>query len=136
MKSNVEETCEIGEGTKIWHFSHIMPVVTSGKNCIIRQNVFVGKGVEIGNSLKIKNNVPLFEGVILEDNIFCGPSRVFTNVINPRSHIGPGREFKPTLVKQDAIIGDNATSICENTIGRYASIGAGAVVTKDVRGYA
>jgi len=134
--SLIEEPCNIGEGTKIWHFSHVMPQVTIGKNCIIGQNVFIGKGVKIGDNVKIENNVSVFEGVSLEDDVFCGPSCVFTNVINPRSHISRKQEFKPTLVGKGASIGANATIICGNTIGRYAFIGAGSVVTKDIPDYA
>jgi len=134
--SIVEEPSEIGEGTKLWHFAHIMPQVTVGKNCVIGQSVFIGRGVKIGNNVKIENNVSVFEGVTLEDDVFCGPSCVFTNVINPRSHISRKHEFKPTLVKKGATIGANATIVCGNTVGRYAFIGAGAVVTKDVPDYA
>jgi UDP-2-acetamido-3-amino-2,3-dideoxy-glucuronate N-acetyltransferase len=134
--SVVEEPSEIGEGTKVWHFAHIMPQVTIGKNCVIGQSVFIGKGVKIGNNVKIENNVSVFEGVTLEDDVFCGPSCVFTNVINPRSHIPRKKEFKPTLIKKGAAIGANATIVCGNTIGRYAFIGAGAVVTKDVPDHA
>lgn len=132
----VEKPGEIGEGTKIWHFSHIMPGVTIGKSCVIGQNVFIGKGVKIGDSVKIENDVSIFEGVTLEDDVFCGPSCVFTNVVNPRSHIPRRHEFKPTLVKKGATIGANATIICGNTIGKYAFIGAGTVVTKDILDYA
>ncbi len=134
--SLVEEPCEVGEGTKIWHFSHIMPNATIGKNCVIGQNAFIGKGIKIGHNVKIENNVSVFEGVILEDDVFCGPSCVFTNVVNPRSHIPRRHEFKLTLVKKGASIGANATVVCGNTIGKYAFIGAGAVVTKDVPDYA
>ena len=134
--SLVEEPSSIGEGTKIWHFSHIMPNVTIGENCVIGQNVFIGRGVKIGNNVKIENNVSVFEEVTLEDDVFCGPSCVFTNVINPRSQISRKREFKPTLVKQGATIGANATIICGNTIGRFAFIGAGAVVTQDIPDHA
>lgn len=134
--SIVEKPCQIGEGTKIWQFCHIMPQVTIGKNCVIGQSVFIGKGVKIGNNVKIENNVSVFEGVTLEDGVFCGPSCVFTNVINPRSHISRKHEFKPTLVKKGATIGANATIVCGNTVGRYAFIGAGAVVTKDVPDHA
>ena len=134
--SVVEEPCQIGDGTRIWHFSHIMPDVTIGKDCIIGQNVFIGKGVKIGNNVKIENNVSVFEGVTLEDDVFCGPSCVFTNVINPRSHVSRKHEFKPTLVKKGATIGANATIVCGNTIGRYAFIGAGSVVTRDIPDYA
>ncbi len=134
--SIVEQPCLVGRGTKIWHFSHVMPDTTIGENCVIGQNVFIGRGVNIGNNAKIENNVSVFEGVTLEDEVFCGPSCVFTNVINPRSHIPRRHEFKPTLVKQGATIGANATIICGNIIGRYAFLGAGAVVTKDVPDHA
>ncbi len=134
--SIVEEPYRIGEGTKIWHFCHLMPDVTLGKNCVLGQNVFVGKGVKIGNNVKIENNVSIFQGVTMEDDVFCGPACTFTNVINPRSHVSRKNEFKPTLVKQGATIGANATIVCGNTIGRYAFIGAGAVVTSDIPDYA
>lgn len=134
--SIVEDGCKIGEGTKIWHFSHVMPDVTIGRNCIIGQNVFIGRGVKLGDNVKIENNVSVFEGVTLEDGVFCGPSCVFTNVINPRSRIPRKHELKPTLVKKEATIGANATIICGNTIGRYAFIGAGAIVSKDIPDYA
>ncbi len=134
--STVESGCEISEGTKIWHFSHIMPNATIGKNCVLGQNVFVGKGVKIGNNVKIENNVSVFEGVTLEDDVFCGPSAVFTNVINPRSHVSRKHEFMPTLVKRGATIGANATIVCGITIGKYAFIGAGSVVTRDIPDYA
>ncbi len=134
--SIVEEHCQIGKGTKVWHFSHVMPDATIGDNCVIGQNVFIGKGVKIGNNVKIENNVSVFEGVTLEDDVFCGPSCVFTNVINPRSHMRRRREFKPTLVKRGASVGANATVVCGNTIGQYAFVGAGSVVTKEVPDYA
>lgn len=134
--SLVEEPCQIGDGTKIWHFSHIMPNVTIGRSCVIGQNVFIGTGVKIGNNVKIENNVSVFEGVTLEDDVFCGPSCVFTNVVNPRSRIPRRHELKPISVRKGATIGANATIICGNTIGSYAFIGAGAVVTKDVPDYA
>lgn len=134
--SLVEEPCEIGEGTKIWHFCHVMPQVTIGKNCVIGQNVFIGNSVKIGNNVKIQNNVSVYEKVTLEDDVFCGPSCVFTNVVNPRSHVSRKHEFKPTQVKQGATIGANATIVCGNTIGRYAFVGAGAVVTRDIPDYA
>jgi UDP-2-acetamido-3-amino-2,3-dideoxy-glucuronate N-acetyltransferase len=134
--SVIDELCQIGDGTSIWHFSHVMPQASIGKNSIIGQNVLIGSGVKIGNNVKIQNNVSVYEGVTLEDGVFCGPSCVFTNVINPRSHIPRKHEIKPTLVKKGATIGANATIICGNTIGRYAFIGAGAVVTKDVPDYA
>jgi len=133
--SIVEEGCQIGEGTRVWQFSHIMPDVTIGKGCVVGQNVFIGKGVKIGNNVKIENNVSVFEGVNLEDDVFCGPSCVFTNVINPRSAISRKHEFRPTLVKSGATIGANATVVCGHTIGSYAFIGAGAVVTGDVPDY-
>ena len=134
--SIVENGCKIGDGTKIWHFSHIMPDVTIGSDCVIGQNVFIGRGVKIGNNAKIENNVSVFEGVTLEDEVFCGPSCVFTNVINPRGQISRKHEIKPTLVKKGATIGANATIICGNTIGSHAFIGAGAVASKDVPDYA
>ncbi len=134
--SIVEEPMQIGKGTKIWHFSHLMPNVTIGNDCVIGQNVFIGKGVKTGNNVKIENNVSVFEGIVLEDDVFCGPSCVFTNVINPRSHVSRKHEFKQTLVKRGASIGANATIVCGNTIGKYSLIGAGAVVTKDVPDYA
>ncbi|MBA7663935.1 UDP-3-O-(3-hydroxymyristoyl)glucosamine N-acyltransferase [subsurface metagenome] len=134
--SIVEEHCQIGDGTKIWHFSHIMPNVTIGKSCVIGQNVFIGTGVKIGNNVKIENHVSVFEGVTLDDDVFCGPSCVFTNVVNPRSRIPRRHEFRPTSVKKGATLGANATIVCDNTIGRYVFVGAGAVVTKDVPDYA
>ena len=134
--SIVEEDCKIGDGTKIWHFSHIMPGVTIGSDCVIGQNVFIGRGVKIGDNVKIENNVSVFEGVTLEDGVFCGPSCVFTNVINPRGQISRKHELKPTLAKKGATIGANATIICGNTIGSYAFVGAGAVVSKDIPDYA
>jgi len=134
--SIVENGCKIGDGTKIWHFSHIMPDVTIGRDCVIGQNVFIGGGVKLGNNVKIENNVSVFEGVTLEDDVFCGPSCVFTNVINPRSSISRKHDFKPTLVKKGASIGANATIVCGNTIGSHAFIGAGALVSKDIPDYA
>jgi UDP-2-acetamido-3-amino-2,3-dideoxy-glucuronate N-acetyltransferase len=134
--SSVEEPCRIGKGTKIWHFSHIMPGVNIGDNCVIGQNVFIGKDVKIGNNVKIENNVSVFEGVTLEDDVFCGPSCVFTNIRSPRSHISQKGKYTPTTVRKGATIGANATIICGNTIGQYVFIGAGSVVTKDVPDYA
>ena len=134
--SIVEEPSDIGEGTKIWHFSHIMPNTNVGKNCTIGQNVFVGENVNIGNNVKLQNNVSIFNGVTLEDGVFCGPACVFTNVKSPRSHISQRVEYIPTLVKKGATIGANATIICGNTIGKYAFIGAGSVVTSDIPDYA
>jgi len=124
-----------GKKNKI-HFSHIMQDVEIGKDCVIGQNVFIGSNVEVGNNVKIENNVSVFEGVTLEDGVFCGPSCVFTNVINPRSLVPRKHEFKPILVKEGTTIGANATMICGNTIGRYALIGAGAIVTRDIPDYA
>jgi len=133
--SYVEDKVEIGEGTKIWHFCHILEDTKIGKNCIIGQNVMIGPNVEIGNGCKIQNNVSIYKGVMLEDRVFCGPSCVFTNVYNPRAFIERKREFLPTLVKKGATIGANATILCGVTIGKYAFIGAGAVVKKDVPDY-
>ena len=130
--SFVDDNVIIGKGTKIWHFSHIMKGSRIGENCTIGQNVAVGPNVIIGDGVKIQNNVSVYEGVTLEDDVFCGPSCVFTNVINPRSHIDRKHEFKKTLVKKGATIGANATILCGITIEEYASIGAGSVVTKDV----
>jgi UDP-2-acetamido-3-amino-2,3-dideoxy-glucuronate N-acetyltransferase len=134
--SIVEQSAAIGSGTKIWHFSHIMDKAAIGRNCVIGQNVFIASGVIIGDNVKIENNVSVFSGVILEDDVFCGPSCVFTNVVNPRSHVSRREEFKTTTVKRGATIGANATIVCGNTIGSYAFIGAGSVVTMDVPDYA
>ncbi len=134
--AEIEQPSSIGSGTKIWHFSHVLSHATIGKNCNIGQNVVVGKNVTIGNQCKIQNNVCIYEGVTLEDYVFCGPSMVFTNVYNPRSEIPRMKEIRPTLVRQGATIGANATIVCGTTIGRYAFIGAGAVVKKDVDDYA
>jgi len=134
--SFVDEGAVIGKGTKIWHFSHVMSGARIGEYCVLGQNVFVGRNVVIGNRVKIQNNVSVYEGVILEDEVFCGPSMVFTNVINPRSEIERKTEFKTTLVKRGATLGANCTIVCGVTIGRYAFVGAGAVVTKDVPDYA
>lgn len=133
--SYVDESIEIGEGTKIWHFSHILKGSTIGKNCVIGQNVTVGPDVAIGDKCKVQNNVSIYKGVTLEDEVFCGPSCVFTNVYNPRAFIERKHEFKQTLVKQGVTIGANATIVCGVTLGRYAMIGAGAVVKKDVPDY-
>ena len=134
--SVVDEGVSIGEGTKIWHFSHILKHATIGSKCNIGQNVVVSAGCKIGNGVKIQNNVSVYEGVTLEDNVFCGPSMVFTNVINPRSHVTRKDEYQQTLVKQGASIGANATIICGNNLGKYSFIGAGAVVTKSVSDHA
>ncbi len=134
--SYIDEGAEIGKGTKIWHFSHIASGARIGENCNIGQNVFIASKAVVGNNVKIQNNVSLYDEVILEDYVFCGPSCVFTNVFNPRSHIPRKKEFKKTVVKTGATIGANATIVCGVTIGRYAFIGAGSVVTKDVPDYA
>ena len=132
----VDEPVEIGEGTKIWHFTHVMADARIGRNCIIGQNVFIGAGVILGDNIKVQNNVSIYEGVILEDDVFCGPSMVFTNVFNPRSFISRKREFRKTLVRKGATLGANTTIICGYTIGRHALIGAGSVITRDVPDYA
>jgi UDP-2-acetamido-3-amino-2,3-dideoxy-glucuronate N-acetyltransferase len=132
----VDEGCIIGNNTCIWHFSHVMSGAEIGENCVLGQNVFVGKNVHIGNGVRIQNNVSVYEGVVLEDDVFVGPSAVFTNVINPRSAVSRKNEFKKTLVQKGATIGANATIVCGVTIGKYAFIGAGAVVTKDAPAYA
>lgn len=132
----IDEGAQIGAGTKVWHFCHIMPKAQIGENCSLGQNVFVANNVVLGNDVKVQNNVSLYEGVLCEDNVFLGPSMVFTNVINPRSGVERKDEYKTTLVKKGASIGANVTIICGNTIGEYAFIGAGAVVTKDVPAYA
>jgi UDP-2-acetamido-3-amino-2,3-dideoxy-glucuronate N-acetyltransferase len=132
----IDEGCEIGSGTKIWHFSHIMPNSIIGKNCNIGQNVVVSSFVEVGNNVKIQNNVSLYTGVICEDDVFIGPSVVFTNVINPRSAVSRQDQYKKTIVKTGASIGANATIVCGNTLGKFSFIGAGAVVTKDIPDYA
>lgn len=134
--SYVDEPCQIGAGTRIWHFCHIMAGARIGERCNLGQNVFVGSGVTIGNNVKIQNNVSVYPGVELEDDVFCGPSCVFTNVINPRSQIVRHHEYQRTLVRRGATIGANATIVCGVTIGRYAFIAAGAVVVTDVPDYA
>ena len=134
--SYVDEPVPIGEGTRIWHFCHVLGEVTIGRHCSIGQNVMIGPRVTVGDDCKIQNNVSLYEGVALEDDVFCGPSCVFTNVVNPRSAISRKTEFRPTLVKRGATIGANATIVCGHTIGSYAFIAAGAVVTKDVPDFA
>ena len=132
----IDLNCIIGAGTKIWHFSHIMSDCIIGEQCSIGQNVVISPEVRIGNRVKIQNNVSVYTGVICEDDVFLGPSSVFTNVINPRSAIIRKNEYKPTLVKKGATIGANATIVCGITIGRYAFVGAGAVVIKDIPDYA
>lgn len=132
----VDEGCEIGEGVKIWHFSHLMPGCKIGDQCNIGQNVFIDSNVVLGKNVKVQNNVSIYEGVICEDDVFLGPSMVFTNIINPRSEISRKGCYETTLVRKGATIGANATIVCGNEIGRYAFIGAGAVVTKPVPDYA
>lgn len=134
--SFIDPGAEIGAGTKIWHFCHVMPGAVIGERCNLGQNVVVMPGTRIGNNVKIQNNVSIYEGVTLEDDVFCGPSCVFTNVLNPRSHVSRKREYRPTLVRRGATIGANATVVCGVTLGRYAFIGAGAVVTADVPDFA
>ena len=132
----IDDGCKIGEGTKIWHFSHIMPNCTIGDNCNVGQNVVVSPEVILGNNVKVQNNVSIYTGVICEDDVFLGPSMVFTNVINPRSAIIRKEEYLKTIVKKGASIGANATIVCGNNIGAYSFIGAGAVVVKEVLPYA
>jgi UDP-2-acetamido-3-amino-2,3-dideoxy-glucuronate N-acetyltransferase len=134
--SYIDEGAEIGAGTKIWHFCHVMPRARIGERCNIGQNVLVSSDVTIGNNVKIQNNVSLYTGVMVEDDVFLGPSMVFTNVINPRSHVSRKNEYKTTLVRRGASIGANATIVCGITLGRYCFVGAGAVVTRDVPDYA
>lgn len=132
----IDTDCSIGEGTKIWHFSHVMSNCIIGKNCNLGQNVVVSPKVVLGSNVKVQNNVSIYTGVICEDDVFLGPSMVFTNITNPRSAVVRKGEYKTTLVKKGASIGANATIICGNTIGEFALIGAGAVVTKDIAPYA
>ncbi len=132
----IDEGCEIGKGVKIWHFSHLMSGCKIGEGCNIGQNVFIGSNVVLGKNVKVQNNVSIYEGVICEDDVFLGPSMVFTNVINPRSAIDRKLEFRKTIVRKGATIGANATIVCGNEIGAYAFIGAGTVVTKPVPAYA
>jgi UDP-2-acetamido-3-amino-2,3-dideoxy-glucuronate N-acetyltransferase len=134
--SYVDIPCEIGDGTKIWHFCHVMPNAKIGKHCILGQNVLVSSDVEIGNNVKIQNNVALYTGAIVEDDVFLGPSCVLTNVVNPRSEIVRRHMYEKTIIRKGASIGANATIVCGSVIGRYAFIAAGAVVTKDVPDYA
>ncbi len=136
--SYVDDNCEIGEGTKIWHFSHVQSGSKIGKKCVIGQNVNIGNNAVIGNFVKIQNNVSVYEGVILEDYVFCGPSMVFTNINDPRSKYPQvGSQFyKKTLIKEGASLGANSTIVCGHTVGKYAFVGAGAVVTKDIPDYA
>ncbi len=132
----VDEGCKIGPGTKIWHFTHIMPNCAIGENCNIGQNCVISPDVVLGNNVKIQNNVSVYTGVVCEDDVFLGPSMVFTNVINPRSGVNRRGQYTKTIVKKGASIGANATIVCGHDIGRFAFIGAGAVVTKEVPDYA
>src|SRR2546423_8741391 len=132
----VDDGAQIGSGTKIWHFCHVLSGAVIGERCSLGQNVVVMNGVKIGNNVKIQNNVSVYEGVVLEDDVFCGPSMVFTNVINPRSHVSRKSEYRRTIVRRGATLGANSTIVCGHTVGRYAFVGAGAVVTKDVPDYA
>ena len=132
----IDEGAQIGEATKIWHFSHVCGGAQIGAKCSLGQNVFVGNDVKIGNNVKIQNNVSIYDAVYLEDDVFCGPSMVFTNVFNPRSHVIRKHEYRKTLVKRGVSIGANATIVCGNTIGEYAFIGAGSVINKEVKAYA
>lgn len=134
--SYVDKGAEIGEGTKIWHFCHVMSGAKIGKNCSLGQNVNVGGKAIIGDGVKIQNNVSVYDNVVIEDDVFCGPSCVFTNVINPRAFVERKHEYKQTVIKKGASIGANATVVCGVTVGEYALIGAGSVVTKDVPAYA
>lgn len=134
--SYVDEGAEIGEGTKIWHFCHVMSGARIGKNCSLGQNVNVGGKAIIGDGVKIQNNVSVYDNVVIENDVFCGPSCVFTNVINPRAFVERKHEYKQTVIKKGASIGANATIVCGVTVGEYALIGAGSVVTKDVPAYA
>lgn len=134
--SRIDDGCTIGQGTKIWHFCHIMSGCAIGERCSIGQNVVISPGVALGNGVRIQNNVSVYTGVICEDDVFLGPSCVFTNVINPRAFLSRKDEFRSTLVKRGASIGANATIVCGHTIGRYAMVGAGSVVTRDVPDYA
>lgn len=132
----IDEGCEIGAGSKIWHFSHLMGKSKLGKNCNLGQNVFVASGVELGDNVKVQNNVSIYAGVICESDVFLGPSMVFTNVVNPRAAVVRRGEYLTTVVRKGATIGANATIVCGNEIGPYAFIGAGAVITKEVPAYA
>jgi UDP-2-acetamido-3-amino-2,3-dideoxy-glucuronate N-acetyltransferase len=134
--SFVDEGAQIGAGTKIWHFCHVMPGAVVGERCSFGQNVVVMNGVRVGNNVKVQNNVSIYEGVELEDDVFCGPSMVFTNVMNPRSHVSRKNEYRRTLVRRGTSIGANATIVCGVTLGEYSFVGAGAVVSRDVPAYA
>jgi UDP-2-acetamido-3-amino-2,3-dideoxy-glucuronate N-acetyltransferase len=132
----IDDGADIGAGTKVWHFAHILSGSRIGERCVIGQNAMIGPNASIGNGCKIQNNVSIYEGVTLEDDVFCGPSMVFTNVLLPRAHVSRKAEFLPTLVRRGATIGANAVIVCGHTIGAYAMIGAGAVITRDVAAHA
>jgi UDP-2-acetamido-3-amino-2,3-dideoxy-glucuronate N-acetyltransferase len=134
--SYIDDGAVIGRGTKIWHFCHVMPGAVIGERCNLGQNVVVMGGTRLGNNVKVQNNVSIYEGVTLEDDVFCGPSCVFTNVANPRSHVSRKSEYRPTLVRRGSTIGANATVVCGVTLGEYSFVGAGAVVTEDVPAFA
>lgn len=134
--SYVDDGASVGDGTKIWHFCHVMPGAAIGERCTLGQNVVVMNGVRLGNNVKVQNNVSIYEGVELEDDVFCGPSMVFTNVLNPRSHVSRRNEYRKTLVRRGSSIGANATIVCGVTLGEYSFVGAGAVVNHDVPAYA
>ena len=134
--SYVDDNVEIGEGTKIWHFCHVMGNTKIGKKCNIGQNCVIGPNAILGNNVKVQNNVSIYDGVEIEDDVFCGPSMVFTNVINPRSHISRKHEYKKTKLCKGTTVGANATIVCGHTLGKYAFVGAGSVVTKDIPDYA
>ena len=134
--SFVDEGAVVGKGSKIWHFCHVLPGAVIGERCNIGQNCVIMPGVKLGNNVKLQNNVSVYEGVELEDDVFCGPSMVFTNVGTPRSHVNRRGEYERTLVKRGASIGANATVVCGHTLGRFCFVGAGAVVTRDVKDYA
>lgn len=132
----VDDGAQIGNGTKIWHFCHVMSTAQIGENCVLGQNVFIGNKAVLGHNVKVQNNVSVYEGVVCEDDVFLGPSMVFTNVINPRSAVNRKEEFRKTRVKKGATIGANATIVCGTVLGEYCFIGAGAVITRDVKPYA
>ena len=132
----VDEGATVGDGTRIWHFCHVMPGAVIGNRCSLGQNVVVMNGTRLGNNVKVQNNVSIYEGVEIEDDVFCGPSMVFTNVINPRSHVSRRNEYQRTVVRRGASIGANATIVCGVTLGEYAFVGAGSVVTRDVPAFA
>jgi UDP-2-acetamido-3-amino-2,3-dideoxy-glucuronate N-acetyltransferase len=132
----VDDGATVGAGTRIWHFCHVMPGAVIGERCSLGQNVVVMNGTRLGNNVKVQNNVSIYEGVEIEDDVFCGPSMVFTNVVNPRSHVPRKHEYQRTLVRRGASIGANATIVCGVTLGEYSFVGAGSVVTRDVPGFA